>query len=664
MSWKRLYKILNKPITVVIFRLWQELVLFVYYKCNQWQKIEEKILLYWDEKKVESFISNYQNILIAPNISKSLHRVAAQLNMETDWEQWGKSVYDKKFSLLNSAVAIDNNGFSWFTDPRYNKTWETKYFKHYRHYQKRKIPYDIKYPWELSRLGFLQTLLQLEIIDKTKKYSDEVYDTIIDWQKKNPLCYSINWYPMEASIRAINLVIVLEMLCDMKIADQRVVHILQLLTSHGEFIYKNIEYTDVRGNHYTANIVSLLLLGITLKNFYRPAKKWYQYAYSKLSLEINLQILPDGVNFEKSTSYHKLVAELFLIAYLALEKKQLSVCKIFKERLYRAFRYSAFYTRPDGKAPIIGDSDDARIFNFDFLDANDHRYLLPVAAYLFDDSFLYQQSGSISSTSLWLVGEPVVHHWKKHVNTEMQKDYLQYFSAAGIVIAKNNYNFLWMDIGEVGMFGRGGHGHNDLLSFEVSLNKTPIIIDPGSYVYTADPELRDLFRSTHYHNVLQVDNQEIANLKGMWQIENNAVPIVEEVRLEKQKTLIRAAHTGYLSLKDPVQHTREIFFDLEQGILRCCDFLKCKEKHQVKRFLHFSSDLEIVFNGGGITISKSNKKICYLKWSFTNSELIDGWVSSGYGKKTLSKILVLKNEIDTNTQLSFEILCTKHLSNE
>ncbi len=50
------------------------------------------------------------------------------------------------------------------------------------------------------------------------------------------------------------------------------------------------------------------------------------------------------------------------------------------------------------------------------------------------------------------------------------------------------------------MRGRGGHGHNDILSFELFLNGFNVVTDCGAYLYTASREWRNRFRSTAFHN--------------------------------------------------------------------------------------------------------------------------------------------------------------------
>jgi len=55
---------------------------------------------------------------------------------------------------------------------------------------------------------------------------------------------------------------------------------------------------------------------------------------------------------------------------------------------------------------------------------------------------------------------------------------------------------------------RLGHSHNDKLSFELSIDGTDIIVDPGTYVYTASVDGRNEFRSVKAHSGMIVEGQE------------------------------------------------------------------------------------------------------------------------------------------------------------
>jgi hypothetical protein len=56
------------------------------------------------------------------------------------------------------------------------------------------------------------------------------------------------------------------------------------------------------------------------------------------------------------------------------------------------------------------------------------------------------------------------------------------FDAGGFFVMRGSARtHVFIDCGEVGMRGRGGHGHNDVLSFELMLDGLNVITDSGAY---------------------------------------------------------------------------------------------------------------------------------------------------------------------------------------
>ena len=71
----------------------------------------------------------------------------------------------------------------------------------------------------------------------------------------------------------------------------------------------------------------------------------------------------------------------------------------------------------------------------------------------------------------------------------------------GAYVLLSHRLFLCLRAGSGPHGGRGGHAHADQLAIEVCIDGVGWIQDPGSYVYTADPALRNRYRSSCAHFV-------------------------------------------------------------------------------------------------------------------------------------------------------------------
>jgi len=66
---------------------------------------------------------------------------------------------------------------------------------------------------------------------------------------------------------------------------------------------------------------------------------------------------------------------------------------------------------------------------------------------------------------------------------------------------------------------KSGHYHQDQLSIELHINKTPIVVDPGTYVYTSSPKKRNLYRSENSHfSPITNYNIQLCNYKNIFKL--------------------------------------------------------------------------------------------------------------------------------------------------
>lgn len=88
-----------------------------------------------------------------------------------------------------------------------------------------------------------------------------------------------------------------------------------------------------------------------------------------------IQVLPSGVNYEKSVSYHRLMTELLVYPYYMLVRTEEQVPIEIKERLSMMIVYVLSYTKPNGKSPMIADNDNGRFLPFIPREFQCHAYL-------------------------------------------------------------------------------------------------------------------------------------------------------------------------------------------------------------------------------------------------------------------------------------------------
>jgi len=176
------------------------------------------------------------------------------------------------------------------------------------------------------------------------------------------------------------------------------------------------------------------------------------------------------------------------------------------------------------------------------------------------------------------------------------------FPDAGIYIFGKDDLYLLVNASDSGVNGRGSHGHNDALSIEVSACGTAFIVDPGSFVYTADLSERHLFRSTAYHSTVQVDGAEQNSIEAAapFVIGNEARPQVINWEPGETADLVVAEHYGYQRLAQPVTHRRTVRFNKTDRYWLVEDQLTGEGTHECAFRFHLAPGLETRIRSDGI----------------------------------------------------------------
>ena len=510
------------------------------------------------------------------------------------------------FEALGTGKFHLGESINWQKDYRSGKEWPMT------HLTASKLldiehPSDIKIPWEINRFHQVWWLGKAYWATHNEDYARKFGELVDDWIKKNPVGSGPNWsIAMEVAIRACNWIAGYYLFCDSpSLSGEFWQRLFKSLYAHGRFLEYHMEYAKRNGNHLLSDVVGLLFLGI----FFRSAQfgqQWTATGASALQEEMETQVYPDGVNYEKSIGYHRLVLELFYTATILCQYNKIPLRSLFLKRLEKMFDFTLAYTRPDGSAPVVGDADDSRLFRFSPReDFNDHRHALSVGALMFHRGDFRAAAGGFSQDALWLFGaEGFELHQKLEASS--RADASRGFPDGGFYVLRNTRAHLFVDAGDIGMKGRGGHGHNDIFSFELWCDGSALIVDSGTYTYSADVMLRNEFRSTPAHNTLMVDGKEVADFTGLWSIRvDETQPRIARWLAENDRSILEAEHSAYRALPSHISHRRQFELVESPFALIITDSLKGTGLHLIESFLHFAPGVTIQLAGPQKAIARN-----------------------------------------------------------
>ncbi|MEW6411340.1 MAG: alginate lyase family protein [Candidatus Zixiibacteriota bacterium] len=465
-----------------------------------------------------------------------------------------------RFDLLGSGETFLGDEIDWHVDFKSAKRWPCV-----PHTKIRIVNLDddadVKVPWELSRLQHFTDLGRAYWMTSDQIYRDEFLAQLMSWEKSNPVDHGVNWTcSMEIAIRAINILWGMYFFSrDDDLNTDMIRRVIRLLYYHGLHIEKNLEITG-RGsntNHLVSNYLGLFYLGLMLPRLDR-ASDWLDLARKGLEEEIQLEVFEDGADYECSTSYHRLVLDMFLSAYVLGNKNGVTFSDTYQSRLNKMIDFSTAITAPSGKTPLVGDNDDGFVVKLSNDDPSCHHHLIDVGLATFERKT--PGDFPVTEERLWYLGPQSLE--RKTTDIVMSS---KCFSKSGYAIIRNEHFHLMFSAAKVTDRCIAGHKHNDNLSFTLEIDNIPYLIDPGTSCYTSDFEARNSSRSTGAHNTVGVDEQEQSRFyeRRLFHMFNDAKAKVDLWINGKTLAVVSATHEGYTRLDNPVTHRRTIWAFLD-----------------------------------------------------------------------------------------------------
>ncbi len=463
---------------------------------------------------------------------------------------------------------------------------------------------DIKVPWELSRLQQLPLLAQAYQREPHATYSKTFMFHVEHWRIHNPYLLGINWVcPMEVALRSISLVIAFD---GFKHVDDIPSEFWQnytaLLYDHMVYLEHNWEWYDGRtSNHYLSDLVGYLYLCWFFQSC-ADAHKKINWCVQEILRECSKQVFAEGTSYEGSTRYHVLVTELLYHVELLSAALHITLPQSFHQKLARMFNFIDWCTINEMDMITIGDHDGGKVT---------WPGLPQASAYTFNESRYikeFNQFGlSILKTDTWHVS------LRHHVYNNKQPS---------------------------------GHYHNDAGSITLAIRGIPVLVDPGSYVYTASGVWRNRFRSAAAHTVMSIVGQEPVPFDERLFALN--IP-QQECRLYNDEHSLSFSHRLY----------EPIGLRYERNILVHNNAIEIKDIW--RKSSHMQEGLDLFFNlafGHGIVMQKEgdcwvgsyNDEPLFKLETFLALQKEKGYVASSYGSKSETIFLCVRMPVKVDKE--------------
>jgi hypothetical protein len=523
-----------------------------------------------------------------------------------------------RFDLLGSGLTDLGPTIDWQRDFKSGRRWPDVHIS--------RVPTvlpddsDIKVPWELARCQHLPLLSAAHRVSGDPRFLVELGAQLESFIAANPVEFGAPWScTMDVAIRAANWVAALCLALPAASEEPWLEPVLASLLLHCRFIRGHLEWAEVRGNHYLSDVVGLLVACAPFSAGVE-GRAWARWATQELERETAHQLHSDGCDHEASISYHRLVSELFVCGTQAAD----ALCPGalsdgYRARIQRMLEFVSDYTRPDGLAPQIGDADDGRFLPLgDYgADQRDHRHL-------------FRQAGV---------------HWRPRTSHAA-------YPQGGWYVMRHGELWAIVRCGEVGLGGRGGHAHNDQLSFELAFGAQPLVVDPGAYLYTADAQARNEFRSTSSHSTLSVGAGEQNRLRTdhLFVLPEETCARCTRFETDGPRALFEGEHVGFRDLPGDIRHRRELRFDGLKGVVHITDTVFGAQGEALlwsfplapgRATAHAS---RAVAGFAGVALE--------LKADGVPLQVEEGWVSPSYGVRVRAPVLRARRVAKSNEDVT------------
>jgi len=509
-------------------------------------------------------------------------------------------------------------------------------------YRRPAVEGAIRRLWYRARQGELIELALPYYLSGDEAAAGRVAAAISRWIEQCPPRRGIHWLvPLEISLRliawstAVRLIAGSRALATLAPVLARSVHL------QADHVLAHLSRFSSANNHLIAQGAGLLHVGLAFSGLER-APLWRETGREILAREILRQTTEDGVTREASLHYHEFVLELALLSWLRLAANGEELPVVVRERIAAMLEFVSEAEAFPGGAPEFGDSDNQTVLPLAG-GAGPRPSLLAVGAVLFSRDAWKALARGLPPSAAFLLGEEGRGRYAELVAARPGAS-SRLFAGAGYAFLRDasGDRALLFDAGELGFLETAAHGHADCLSIVLGAFGAPLVVDPGTYTYHAEPAYRDHFRSTAAHSTLRIDLADQSEMQGPFLWGRRARGRIVRFATTPAADLVIGEHDGYERLASPVRHRRHVVF-VKPDYVWVRDELTGAGEHLIESCLQLAPGMAIEMSAPRSAVAHSAAGVDLdllvlgtpapeWDWLAGSERPLAGWVSPRFGE--------------------------------
>jgi len=535
---------------------------------------------------------------------------------------------------------------------------------------------DVKYLWEPNRHLELVTLAQAWHLTGEERYALGCRTLLDSWFSQCPYPRGINWcVSLEHAVRLVNWSFAWFLLGaeDSPLfagEEGRAFRTrwLESIYQHCHFIPRHWSRHSSANNHLLGEATGLFVGALTWP-LWRESAEWLRQGRAELEREALAQTYADGVNKEQAIWYHHAVADMMLVAGLVARANEQDFGQEYWARLEVMLEFIASVMDVGGNVPMIGDADQGMLVKFVACAAAEEcevfRSLLSTGAILFRRPAMRAKGGVFDDKTRWLLGDEAEGTFAR-IDASKAFPVRRAFPEGGYFILGEDLETarevrIVADTGPLGYLAIAAHGHADALAFTLSVAGKPILVDPGTFSYSAMP-WRRYFRSTSAHNTVVVDGRDQSEFGGSFLWLEHANAVVDTFYAAGDEQTLTAHHDGYRRLSDPVRHRRTWRYTAGVATMGITDELACSSSHSVAIYWHFAPECAVAIEGNSVVANREGARVVLRCPNGLAPTLVTGsdepplgWHSAGLDTKVPATTAVFGGQIAGNALFRTEL---------